>query len=445
MTVWMAGSDGLVFAVGIEDTAIGGRLRGGDRILDEYELTGHSRQWRADLDRVGATGASALRYGFPWYRVNPAPGVFDWSWTDEIIAHLAERVKVKIILDLVHYGTPTWLEGSFTDPRFPDAMAEYAQAVAARYRGVIDAYTPLNEPLVTASFCGMRAVWPPYLSGDAGWAAVLVSVMTGIQRAMRAVRDGDQDAEIVHVDAVQLYLTEDPSLAEEVLRWQRRAQLPTRLLLGHVGPEDEDWFWLERHGADSAVLEELRTGGECPDILGLNYYPELSCREIVWLDGNAVHVAVDGGVSALQEELRRCHAAYGLPLMVTETAVEGHTDKQCAWLDQLVAGLNHLRTEGLPIVGLAWWPLMDFVDWSWASGGLVVEEFYQRDAPGQRPRPVAPPGAAGGSVVPFLRRMGIYQLDADATGALKRRPTHLFEHFRAHARRSAAGQPRAAE
>ena len=82
------------------------------------------------------------------------------------------ETRLKVILDLVHYGTPAWLESSFADPGYPAAVADYAAAVARRYRGNIAAYTPLNEPLVTASFCGMRGVWPPYLSGAEGWAAV---------------------------------------------------------------------------------------------------------------------------------------------------------------------------------------------------------------------------------------------------------------------------------
>jgi len=440
MTDLLAGGDELVFAVGIEDTAIGTRVRGGDIVLDEYELTGHSRHWRADLDRVAATGATMLRYGFPWYRVNPAPGVFDWCETDRVIDYLAAHLDVKVVLDLVHYGTPTWLEGSFGDPRFPEALADYAQAVAARYRGAVGAYTPLNEPLVTASFCGLRAVWPPYLRGDDGWAAVLVAAVAGIQQAMRAVRGVDRAAEIVHVEAVQIYMTEDPSLEEEVQLWERRAQLPTRLLLGSVSPEDEDWSWLERHGVDPATLEQLRMDGQQPDVLGLNYYPELSCRELVRLDGRVVHVVADGGIGALEGELRRWHAAYGLPLMVTESAVEGEAEKQCAWLDRLVAGLQRLRAEGLPILGLTWWPLIDFVDWSWASGGAVVEEFYQRDGRGERPHPVPPPGNVGGSITPFLRRLGIYRLEVGPAGELARRPTDLLAHFRMHATRATAGQ-----
>ena len=77
--------------MGSRTPRIGEALRGGGRRLDEYELTGHQEQWREDLDRVRATGASAIRYGLPWYRVNPAPGRFDWAWADEVLGHLAAK------------------------------------------------------------------------------------------------------------------------------------------------------------------------------------------------------------------------------------------------------------------------------------------------------------------------------------------------------------------
>jgi beta-glucosidase len=433
VTTRLSAGEDLVFAVGIEDTAIGSPLRGGGVALDEYELTGHSQQWREDLLRAANTGATVLRYGFPWYSVNPQPGVFDWSWADEVVAYLVDDVKMRVILDLVHYGTPAWLDGSFVDPGFPAALADYAQAVATRYRGAIDAYTPLNEPLVTASFCGLRGIWPPYLSGDRGWAALVVSLMTGVQRAMRAIRDADPGAEVVHVEAVQIYLTEDASLDGEVTGWARRAQLPTRLLLGRVTPADEDWSWLVGHGADPLSLGRLRDGAQRPDVLGINYYPELSCREIVRLNGTTVHVAADAGLEQLVGAVRQSYSAYGVPVMVTETAVEGDAGRQCAWVDQLVQGLGNLRREGLPIVGLTWWPLFDFVDWSWASGGSVVEEFYRRDGPGEVPHPVSPLGVPGGPVTPFLRRMGLYRLEADGRGELERQPTRVLERFRLHA------------
>ena len=37
----------------------------------------------------GRDGRNGMRYGFPWYRINPAPGVFDWSWTDQVVDYAA--------------------------------------------------------------------------------------------------------------------------------------------------------------------------------------------------------------------------------------------------------------------------------------------------------------------------------------------------------------------
>ncbi len=428
--------DGLVFAVGLEDTAIGVPLRYGGQRLDEYELTGHLRQWREDLARARDTGASAIRYGLPWYRVNPAPGVFDWTWADAAIGHLAGEAGMRIILDLIHYGTPTWLAGAFADPGYSAAAAEYAAAVASRYRGAVAAYTPLNEPLVTASFCGLRGVWPPYLTGDHGWAQIVTAVADGVQASVHAIRDADPGAQIVHVEAVQAYQTSDESLTDELRMQQRRSELPTRLILGKVGPDDPMRAWLTRHGVSDAVLDRLAANAIGPDVIGLNYYPQLSCRELVRLGDDVVHVAREGGTERLEQALRHWHAEYGTPLMITETAVEGNSDRQRAWLDDLVGCLQRLRRDGVAVLGLTWWPLVDFVDWGWASGGAVVEEFYRRDEVSGLPRPVEPAGVPGGPVTPFLRRMGIYRLRAGEDGSLDREPTGLLEHFRS----LAAGQ-----
>ncbi|WFR67768.1 family 1 glycosylhydrolase [Curtobacterium flaccumfaciens] len=144
---------------GIEDTCVYPPARFAMSPLDEHVLTGHDLAWRSDLDLVRDLGATALRYGVDWPRVHVAPGVFDWSGLDERLAY-AVSLGITVIADLVHYGTPTWLDDSFADPRYPDAVAAFAAAFASRYAGVVDHVTPLNEPITTASFAGLRGVWP---------------------------------------------------------------------------------------------------------------------------------------------------------------------------------------------------------------------------------------------------------------------------------------------
>ncbi len=81
------------WAVGIENTFIP-QTRAGHRRLDEYELMDHYRLWRQDIDLAADLGISSIRYGIPWYKVNPRPGVFDWSWTDEVLEHLVGAPRV---------------------------------------------------------------------------------------------------------------------------------------------------------------------------------------------------------------------------------------------------------------------------------------------------------------------------------------------------------------
>jgi beta-glucosidase len=132
----------LRLAVGIEDTFVADE-RPGRRKLDEYELTQHYQFWEQDLDLVADSGARWLRWGIPWYRVEPEPGRFAWDWVDAVVDRLA-ALDVTCIVDLMHYGTPLWLENSFLHPDYPRRVAEYAAAAAQRYVDRLHVWTPLN-------------------------------------------------------------------------------------------------------------------------------------------------------------------------------------------------------------------------------------------------------------------------------------------------------------
>lgn len=422
---------GFVWAAGIEDTIIGGPLPGGG-ILDEYALTQHDRFWRADLDRAASLGVTAIRYGVPWPHVHRAPGRFEWGWLDEALAYAVTEKELLVIADLVHYGTPPWLADAFVDPDFPTAMADYAGAFAARYSGLINHYTPLNEPLVTASFCGARGVWPPYLAGDLGWLRVVCGAVAGIRAAIAAIRAADPVAVIVHVEAAKLLRPTEPNLAATRAIEQARAFLPTDLLLGGVDAAHPLAAWIRDTGLSPAELERA-TGDPAPvDVIGVNYYPELSVRELVTHAGRPVEVAVEGWGTGLTEVMDAYWRRYGRPLLVGETSTEGDERRQVAWLEAATAALDRLRADGVPVRGLTWWPLFDFVDWAIAAGGRPVEEFWVRrpddDAPALSP--VHPPGRPGDPISTFLRRMGAWRLVAQPDGTLDRVETAVAGRIR---------------
>jgi beta-glucosidase len=400
-----------LWCVGIEDTALGAAVRDGGRHLDEYELTGHYERWREDLDLAARLGCTAIRYGIPWYRVNPAPGQWDWSFPDAALAYAAGELGLIVIADLVHYGTPAWLRGAFTDPAFPRAMADYGAAVARRYGGLVEHFTPLNEPLVTASFCGRRAVWPPYEHGDTGWSRVVVGVADALQQTTRAIRAARPGAVIVHVEAAGLWRSDDPALKPAVAEQNLRKFLPTDLMTGAVGTDHPLSGFLLDRGIEPATLDRLHEGGQQPDLIGVNYYPTLSGREVVRQDGQIVEVADRTWTEGLRTVLTEYYERYARPVLLSETALDGGPAEHIAWLRASTDAIADLRAAGTPVVGYTWWPLFDFVDWAWASAGRVVEEFLVRDAQGTA-RAVTPP--AGDDIEPYLRRMGLYRLSGAA-------------------------------
>ena len=52
-----------------------------------------TKDWRSSYEpyltkQLKELGVSAARYGIPWYRVCPRPGVYDWEWTDKVLERL---------------------------------------------------------------------------------------------------------------------------------------------------------------------------------------------------------------------------------------------------------------------------------------------------------------------------------------------------------------------
>ncbi|MCV2394315.1 family 1 glycosylhydrolase [Actinotalea sp. M2MS4P-6] len=418
----------LTWVLGIEDTCV--YPPGDGTVLDEHVLTQHDEHWREDLARAAELGATTLRYGASWPLVHRAPGAFDWAHLDDVV-EAAEVLHLELVLDLVHYGCPPWLGGSFTDARFPAALAEFAGALAERYRGRVHHFTPLNEPLTTASFSGLRGIWPPHATGWRGWTAVTVAVALGVAAAERAIRRANPDAVVVHVEASALYETGEDCLRGEVELLQQVARLPLELALGRVGRRHPMAGWLVEHGADPHALDELARRPASPDILGVNYYPDLTPRDVVMHEGRATQIAVDRGAAGLESVLRGFAEDYGLPLVITETSIEGDDAVRTEWLRAAVESVARLRSAGLDLRGFTWWPLFDFVDWSYASGGQSVEEFLvpRSDGAGRTYAPLPPMAPAGSGPEAYLRRMGLLRLESDE-GRLVRVPTAASELFR---------------
>ena len=366
--------DAFLWATGIEDTFVDHPHAKTGRALDEYALTGHYERLEADLDRIAALGVGCARYGLPWYRIEPARGKWDWSFADRALEGLLAR-GVEPIVDLVHYGTPAWLEGGFLSQNYPRAVAEYAAAVASRYKGRVRWYTPLNEPRITAYYCGKLGHWPPYARGWGGFVRVMLNVCRGIVMTEATLRAVDREIVTVHVDATDLYEPSEPHHVEQAEWRQSLVYLALDLVTGRVDAAHPLSEWLERNGATPEDLAWFRAHPANPDVVGINLYPMFSRK--VSVPGPRVRFRMPyAGMPALVEDIGRAYwERYRKPVMVTETAAAGSVRKRAAWLDASIEGCRRLREATVPIVGYTWWPTYSLVAWSYRGSAHPVDRY----------------------------------------------------------------------
>ena len=280
-------------------------------------------------------------------------------------------------------------------------MSEYAAKVADRFRGRVFAYTPLNEPRITAWYCGRLGWWPPFRRGWRGFVAVMLGACRGIVETAHALRAVDPEILLAHVDATDLYETGDTSLAAEARHRQDLVFLALDLISGRVTGQHSLWGWLLRQGASADELEWFQKHAVELHLVGINLYPMFTLKSARRTPAGGLRWRMPYATADIVEKLGAMYwERYRAPVFVAETASVGTVQRRRAWLEDSVAAVRRLRKRGIPLVGYTWWPLFALVTWGYRQG---------RHPPGY-----------------YLKQMGLWDLDAQ----LNRISTPLVQVYR---------------
>jgi beta-glucosidase len=397
--------EGFAWATGIEDTFIH-QARPGLRALDEYLLTQHYEFWQEDLDRAAENGIKVLRWGIPWHIVQPAPNRWDWSWTDQVLDYMVNVRGIIPILDLMHYGTPAWIENSFINASYPLRVAEFTREVVSRYKSLIRYYTPFNEPMVNVEWAGQRGDWPPYLEGHDGAVKLTLAIAKGITQIVRAIKDELPDAVTVQVEALWRFSSSQPELQHQIAIRNQRQYLCFDLTTGRMDENHLLYNYLVEHGVSEYEMENLRSYSISYDIFGANFYPWSYSQ--VYLRNNGLMNRLTHNVNGrvITEVLSDAYSRYGIPIMVTETSALRDVGGRALWMDETIEAVRNLRKQGLPIVGYTWFPFFSMISWYYRRGRKPLED--------------------------YLLHLGLYDAHFNQQGILRRMPTSLLERYRNH-------------
>ena len=348
--------------------------RVGDQYFNQLDYQGHYQR-KGDLQLLAELGIKKLRYPVLWEKHQSASSVLNWGETEENLIELKAR-GIEVIAGLVHHGSgPEYAK--INDNNFAEKLAEFAAQVAIKFPW-IQYYTPVNEPLTTARFCGLYGLWYPHENNSASFLRLLVHECKATILAMQRIRKINPLAKLVYTeDLGKTHST--PLLKYQADFENERKWLSIDLLCGRVIQGHPLRNYLEDNGISIGELDFFVENAIFPDILGFNYYitseryldEHISCYPAVTHGGNAcckyadveairvAAVEIDGARKLLKEAWER----YKLPIAITECHLYCTREDQLRWVNYIMNSANKLKSEGVDMLAMTVWSLFGAYGW----------------------------------------------------------------------------------
>jgi dTDP-4-dehydrorhamnose reductase len=350
--------------------------RVGDNYFDQLEYSGHYDRL-SDLDLIASLGVKMLRYPVIWEKHQAKKDEeVDWTRTERYLNHLT-ALGISPIAGLVHHGSgPKYV--NFYDGSFEEGLAVYARKVAEKFPW-LEFYTPVNEPLTTARFCGMYGHWYPHKKSDYDFFKVLLSECKATIMAMKAIREVNPNAKLIQTDDLgKCHST--PLLKYQAEHENERRWVSYELLSGKLTPDKHMYQFMVGVGITEEELNYFLENSCPPDICGFNYYltseryldDDLSKYPECYHGGNGRHSYADvhtalvkidqetGAYNLLKEAAERLQ----LPLAITECHLYSPREEQMRWFNDMWNTANKLKQEGVDIRAITAWALFGLHGWN---------------------------------------------------------------------------------
>ncbi len=349
--------------------------RVGDDYFDQMEFSGHYERGIYDINLIATLGIKMLRYPILWER-SIHNYEQHWYFVKKSLNQMYKH-GITPIAGLVHHGSgPRHV--NFFDGSFENGLAAYAKTVAQRFPW-LEYYTPVNEPLTTARFCGLYGHWYPHGKDDYSFYKILLSECRATVMAMKAIRSVNPSAKLIQTeDLGKCYST--PLLSYQAHFENQRRWLSYDLLCGKVNKEHYMWGELIKVGITQEEILYFADNPCVPDIAGFNYYitserflsEHLSHFPEHYQGSNLFHRYADVAIDLVRMEepcgpgvlLKEAWEHLQLPLAITECHLNGHCEHQTEWINYVLHAIKRVKKEGVDIRALTIWALFGSYGWN---------------------------------------------------------------------------------
>jgi beta-glucosidase len=398
------------------------------RLVPAGNAAGHGDRAvvRADLARAAALGINAYRFSTEWARVEPRRGAIDHAalaYYDGVADDCAAAGLTPIVT-LNHFTLPAWV---LTPPRarmrpgLPlaaedegfraslrgweseetvSAFVAFARLMVATLGPRVKHWLTLNEPAGAVALGYLAGIWPPgFVLAAARARRALLNLIRAHVRCYEAIKDLDPFAQVSFGQAVldvraasgrRLVPARVERAAAAQFEYFHNRHFLEAVVNGRVDVA------IQRSPGRRRVLESdaaMRLLGLSPrrpwtpkvDFVAVNYHRSVTVgfHPLVTLaaryaggifpnderrargpHGLVSDLGWELAPAGLGDALRRLHARYGVPLLVTENGVAESSDRNRApALVAHVAEMLKAMRDGVDVRGYFHWTLIDNYEW----------------------------------------------------------------------------------
>ena len=311
--------------------------RYGNRRLDLLAQTSHDQFALPDFKRLAALGIRTVRTGARWHRIEERAGHFSFESLEPIL-RAADESGVELIVDLLHFGWPDFLD--IFDAAFPAAFGLYVHALTKFLRPwakLIAGYAPVNEMSFLSWVAGDVANIYPHRSGEGR--RLKVALARAAIRASEILLNEVPGVRLVWPEPA-IHIIGNPQLAGDDVEAERY-----RLA------QFEAWDMIS-----GRLAPELGGRPEYLDLVGMNFYDRNQ-----WVHNAETLGRCDPRYRPFRHMIGEVWQRYGRPVFVSETGAEG--DQRAEWLSYVCTEVNEARRTGIPVEGICLYPILNHPGW----------------------------------------------------------------------------------
>jgi beta-glucosidase/6-phospho-beta-glucosidase/beta-galactosidase len=308
------------------------------RRLDLVASTRHDAYAKKDFEALLPFGITTVREGARWHLIEKQPGTYDFVSLD-IILDAAEETGVEVILDVLHFGWPDYLD--IFQPEFLDAFERFTRALTSHLKrrgGTTRFLAPVNEISFLAWAAGDEGFLYPFAKKrDHELKAQLIRAAI---RASEVIRQELPDVRIVAPEPV-IHIVGNPKIPGDDVEAERYRM-----------SQFQAWDMLS-----GKLAPELGGKPEYLDIIGVNFYDRNE-----WVHMADVSMKRDDPrYRPFHQILLEVWSRYGRPIFVSETGTEDSA--RPVWLAYVCREVLAAIDAGVPVHGICLYPILNHPGW----------------------------------------------------------------------------------